>query len=115
MTDSTTGTVKPVSHYVSTAAIDALVEQAGAHLESVSPTQKCLMSAVLADHLASGNEYYSITDSLHYADPHHVLEGELGNALVRIATEDSSAVLAGLLQALAALIADDIATGAYDA
>ena len=81
MTDSTTGTVKPVSHYISTPAIEALVEQAGAHLESVSPTQKCLMSAVLADHLASGNEYYSIIDSLHYTDPHHVLEGEIGQCL----------------------------------
>ena len=100
----------PLGNYVSTPATEALAVQFGWYLEEVSPTQKCLMSAVLADHLAGGSDCYTITDSLHCIDPDGVLEAELSDVVVRIANEDPNAALADLLRALADMISNDIAT-----
>ena len=100
---------RPLGDYVSTPATEALAEKFGWYLEEASPTQKCLMSAVLADHLAGGSDCYTITDSLHCIDPDGVLEAELSDAVVRIANEDPNAALADLLRALADMISNDIA------
>ena len=100
---------RPLGDYISTLAIEALAEKFGWYLEKVSPTQKCLMSAVLADHLAGGSDCYTITDSLHCIDPDGLLEAELSDAIVHIANENSNAALADLLRALADMISNDIA------
>ena len=100
---------RPLGDYVSTPVTEALAKKFGWYLEAVSPTQKCLMSAVFADHLAGGSEHYKISDSLHCIDPDGLLEAELSDAIVRIANEDPNTALADLLRALADMISNDIA------
>ena len=100
---------RPLGDYVSTPVTEALAKKFDWYLEAVLPTQKCLMSAAIADHLAGGSEHYKITDSLHCIDPDCLLEAELSDAIVRIANEDPNTALADLLRALADMIANDIA------
>lgn len=105
---------QPVTYYIQNEPTGVLTAHYGQCLDKLTAQQKCLMVAIIADHMASAFEYYSITESCTSIDPDCILGENLWDCIKSIADESDAGELAGLLSALSALIADDARNGAFE-
>lgn len=115
MPHSISRTAQPISYYIGNEAIDALQQQFGEdYLDSITAQQKALMVAVLADHMASESEQYTIVESLACIDGDKLLGDRLWRCIESIAHESDASELSYFLQALTDLIYDHARVGDFD-